>query len=376
MKKSILAFFTSTRGDLAIFKPLIDSIKRNKNLDYLFFVHGTHLEKNYGYTIKEINNLKIKVSAKRKTISNIDSKRGIAETLLKTQTFANIVFKKYKFDAVVILGDRIERLPIISNCIAYRKLIFHLHGGELTYGALDDQVRHLTTKASHLHFTICENYKKNILKLSEENFRICNSGSLAIESILKYKKKRSNTRKYVILTYHPETVFETFKWENNFKIICEVLNKFKLNVIVTAPGYEKGSKGHIKKIKQNIKRFKSFIFIPSLGHKNYFNLMNETKFVIGNSSSGIIEVPYFKIPSINIGNRQRGRFMHDSIINCKAQKKDLNYSVKKALSSKFINKITRMKLYFGNGDASKKIINFIIKNIKNKNKLIYKKFKN
>ena len=376
MKKIRLAFFTSTRGDLAILKPLIDSIISKKNFSYLFFVHGTHLEKNYGYTIKEVKNLKIRISAKKKTLSNIDNKQGMTETLLKTQNFANKVFNKYKFDAVIILGDRIERLPIISNCIAYRKLIFHLHGGELTYGSFDDQVRHLITKAAHLHFPICENYKKNILKLSEEKFRICNSGSLAVENILKYiQKNRLKKRRYVILTYHPETVLDSFKWENNFKTICDVLHKFKFSVIVTAPGHEKGSLEHIKKIKKIIKQFKSFNFIPSLGYKNYFKILNETKFVIGNSSSGIIEVPYFKIPTIDIGDRQHGRFRHDSIISCKALKKDLNISIKKAISLKFNNKISKMKLYFGKGNASNKILNFIVKNIKNKNKLIYKNFK-
>ena len=376
MKKIKLAFFTSTRGDLAILKPLIDSIKNKKNFSYLFFVHGTHLEKKYGYTIREIKNQKIKITAKQKTLSSIDNEKGMSETLYKTQNFANKVFDKFKFDAVIILGDRIERLPIISNCIAYRKYIFHLHGGELTYGSFDDQVRHLITKAAHLHFPICENYKKNILKLSEEKFRICNSGSLAVENILNYVKKNNlKERKYVILTYHPETVFGFFKWENNLKIICEVLHKFKLNIIVTAPGYEKGSSKNIKKIKKIVEKFKKINFIPSLGFQNYFKILNEARFVIGNSSSGIIEVPYFKIPTINIGDRQHGRFMHDSIIPCELIKKDLIYSIKKATSLKFNNKISKMKLYFGNGSASNKILNFIIKNIKNKDKLIYKKFK-
>ena len=376
MKKIRLAFFTSTRGDLAILKPLIDSIKKNKNFNYLFFVHGTHLEKSYGYTIKEVEQLKIRISAKGKTLSKIDNKLGIIETLQKTQIFMNKIFNKFKFDAVIILGDRIERLPIISNSIAYRKLIFHLHGGELTYGSYDDQVRHIITKASHLHFPICESYKKNILKLSEERFRICNSGSLAVENILKYlQKNKYKKKKYVILTYHPETITDSFQWESNFKMISETLSKFEFKVIVTAPGHEKGSQEYIKSLKKIINKFKNFTFIPSLGYEKYFKILNETKFVIGNSSSGIIEVPYFKIPTINIGDRQHGRFNHDSIISCQVAKKDLNISIKKAISSKFNYKISKMKLYFGKGNASKKILNFIYKNINHNNKLIHKKFK-
>ena len=374
-KKIKLAFFSSTRGDIAILKPLIDQIKKNKYLDYHFFIHGTHLDKEFGNTVKEIETNKIKITKQSNTLSSLDGFNGLSDSLLLTQRFVNEVFNKYQFDGVVLLGDRLERLPIVSNVIAYRKFLFHLHGGEITYGALDDQVRHIITKASHLHFPICNDYKKNILKMAEEKFRILNSGSLVIENIKKFIKK-NNKKEYVILTYHPETLITKFNWNKNFKKICDVVKRFKLKVIITAPGHEKDSKKNIKYMKIYEKKKMNLKFIPSLGYKKYFSLLNKTLFVIGNSSSGIIEVPYYRIPTINIGNRQDGRVKHESIISCNHRPKEINKAIIKALSKNYVNKISKMKMYFGKGDASEKIVKFIIKNMNKKKRLTNKKFIN
>ena len=124
------------------------------------------------------------------SVNKFDTALGIAKSLAMTQFHVNKIFNKFNFDAVILLGDRIERLPIVSSAIAFRKLIFHIHGGEITTGALDDQVRHMISKSAHLHFVICDNYKKNLLKMSEEKFRVHNVGSLGIERILKEIKKK------------------------------------------------------------------------------------------------------------------------------------------------------------------------------------------
>ncbi len=236
-------------------------------------------------------------------------------SLEMTQKGVNKIFNKYKFDSVMILGDRIERLPIVSAALAYRKFIFHIHGGEITTGALDDQVRHMITKSAHLHFTICKNYSKNILDMGEEKFRVHNVGSLGVEKILNsFQKEKKNNQ--VILTYHPETLRSKFSWNRNFLKIVHELNKFNFDVIITSPGHEKGSKNQINFIKKIIKNNKKFSFVKSLGVNGYFETLKKSLFVIGNSSSGIIEVPYYRIPTINIGLRQNGRFFHKSIIQC------------------------------------------------------------
>lgn len=374
--KYTLAFFTSTRSDMTILEPLINRVKKNKKFNYLLFVHGTHLEKKYGNTINNLKNLKFKITANFRSIDKSDDSFGLAESLRKAQKNINILFKKFTFDAVVILGDRLERLPIVSCAIAYRKLIFHIQGGEITEGALDEQVRHMITKSAHLHFTICERYKKNILKLAEEKFRVHNVGSLAVEKLLKQKKNSLvlKKRNLVILTYHPETINLKFQWKNNFAEIIKAINEFNYEVLITSPGHEKGSIENINYIKNLILKYKKFKFVESLGADNYFKYLNMSKFVIGNSSSGIIEVPYFRIPTINIGIRQKGRFLHDSVIQTECKYLELKKSIIKANSKKFNDKIKKMNLYFGKGDSSSRILNIIKKEIKNKDKLLYKKF--
>lgn len=373
--KHKLAFFTSTRSDMTILEPLLNEIKKNKSFEYLLFVHGTHLEKNYGNTIADIKKLNFKISSKFLSVNKLDNELGLVKSLEMTQKGVNKIFNKYKFDSVMILGDRIERLPIVSAAIAYRKFIFHIHGGEITTGALDDQVRHMITKSAHLHFTICENYSRNILDMAEETFRIHNVGSLGVEKILNsFKKEKKNNR--VILTYHPETLKNNFSWSRNFLKIVNELNKFNFYVIITSPGHEKGTKNQINFIKKIIKNKKKFSFVKSLGVNGYLDTLKKSLFVIGNSSSGIIEVPYYRIPTINIGLRQNGRFFHKSIIQCNTSSFSIRKSIIIANSKIFRDKIKNMKLHFGNGGASKKILNIIKKYSKDKNKLLNKQFQN
>ena len=136
--KHRLAFFTSTRSDMTIFEPLLNEIKKNKNFEYLLFVHGTHLEKNYGNTIQDIKKLNFEVKSKFFSVDKMDDEFGLVKSLEMTQKGVNNIFNKYKFDSVIIMGDRIERLPVVTAALAYRKFIFHIHGGEITTGALDD----------------------------------------------------------------------------------------------------------------------------------------------------------------------------------------------------------------------------------------------
>jgi GDP/UDP-N,N'-diacetylbacillosamine 2-epimerase (hydrolysing) len=331
------------------------------------------MNKSFGSTISEIKKIGLKITDKSNTVSSNDNFFGLSESLLLTQKFINKIFKNHNFDAVIILGDRVEKLPIINNALIYRKLIFHLHGGEITYGALDDQVRHMITKSAHLHFPICKEYKKNILDMAEERFRILNSGSLAIENLKKFINNNEK-KELVLLTFHPETLKGKFNWIKNFNIITKTLNKFNFKVVITAPGHEINTKKYINYIHKFVRTNKNFEFIPSLGYRNYFKILNKTLFVIGNSSSGIIEVPYFRIPTVNIGDRQKGRFFHQSIVSTNCREKNIKNSIIKVVSKKFQKKILKMKLYFGKGDASDKILKFILDNIKNQDKLINKRF--
>ena len=375
-----VAIFSSTRGDMSILSPLLFRMKKEKGIRPLFFVGGTHLKERYGMTINELN--KIKINDRFDYLSNGEKQISFVKSLANAHLTIGRIFEKYKFDYVCILGDRFEKLAIANNAILYNKPIIHLHGGEKTEGVIDDQIRHMITKASHLHFVICRQYKNNIIKMGENKNRVFNFGSLAIENIKNLKKidkkklfkslKINPFKPLAILTYHPVTLEKKKSTLEQIKNIFLALKKYNIQVMVTAPGHEKGRNIIDNFIKKNLKKNRKLIYTKSLGSEKLFNLIPYARFVIGNSSSSIIEVPYFKIPTINIGDRQKGRFFHKSVINCDYTINQISKSIDLALSKKFLKKIKKMKYKFGNGNTSTKIIK-IIKKIDINENLIRKK---
>ena len=370
-----IGIFTTTRGDIAALTPLIEKISKSKKLKYLFFVGGTHLDSKFGTTLNEIksNNLIKITEVFRYKIYN-DSKKDLARSLVESNQIISKIFSKYKMDLICLLGDRFEKLSILNNSIIYQLPMFHLCGGEKTEGAIDEIIRHTFTKASHLHFTMCEEYKKNVIKMGEEKKRVFNFGHLSIDIIKQLQKKNfiKKKRKYVICTIHPETQNVNFRLNSTVKNIMRVLSKYDFEVIFTMPGHDKGSFKITKIIKAECLKNKKFSFVKSLGYKKLFELYNESIFVIGNSSGGLTEVPYFKIPTINIGDRQKGRFMHKSVICCDSKYVNINKAVKKATSKSFSNNIKNMQLHFGNGKTAEQIIK-VLENVKIDNNFMQKK---
>ena len=183
-----IAIFSSTRGDMSILSPLIKKINREKKVKYLFFVGGTHLIKNYGETVDEIKDLKINIKAKFDYLVSGNENQKFSESLARAHKSISKIFSKYNFDLVCILGDRFEKLAIVNNAIIYNKPIIHLHGGEVTEGVIDNQIRNMITKASHLHFVVCEQYRNNIINMGEDKKRVFNFGSLAVDNIKTVKK--------------------------------------------------------------------------------------------------------------------------------------------------------------------------------------------
>jgi GDP/UDP-N,N'-diacetylbacillosamine 2-epimerase (hydrolysing) len=370
MKK--IAFFTTTRAEFGILTPLIKKIEHEPELDYLLFVGGMHLAEEYGNTISEIRYQKFKIYSTFDYLLNNDTPESLVKSLGIAHWQLSNIFSKFEFDFVCIVGDRFELLTIITNGILFNKPIIHLHGGETTMGAIDEQIRHMVTKASHLHFVSCEKYAENIRKLAEPDFRIFNTGALAVDNIKSLSKiskqtlfKNLNIKTNlptVILTYHPVTMEFNLSIEEQMKNIFKALDAFQLQVIVTSPNIDVGSETVMKMIRNEMKNENRYYF-QSLGMEIYLNLIPHCSFVIGNSSSGILEVPFFKIPTINIGDRQAGRIKHESIIDTDYSSKSIILAIDKALSSNFINELKNMKYKFGEGNTAEKMIR-IIKSIK------------
>lgn len=365
-----IALFTTTRAEFGILSALLSEIQNVNSIEYKLFVGGSHLATENGKTVKEIQKSNYKIEDYFDYQLNLANDVTIAKSIgFSTIELANI-FKKGNFDFVCVLGDRVELLSIITNAIIFKKPIIHIHGGERSEGAVDEQVRHMITKASHIHFAACEEYAENIRRMGEEEWRVHNVGALAVDNMLKFPKKEKAQlfrelgldikKSTILMTYHPVTLEFNLSPLDQISNLFEALSGNNYQIIVTAPNADENSDIILEYIQEKVTKNENIHYIESLGVNNYLNLIPFCDFVIGNSSSAIIEVPFFKIPVINIGNRQSGRIFHDNIICCTNQIDSIKRGINQARSLTFRTKIQYLDYKFGNGNTAKKILNILM----------------
>ncbi|MDA3894013.1 MAG: UDP-N-acetylglucosamine 2-epimerase [Salinivirgaceae bacterium] len=356
-----IAFFTTTRAEFGILSPFIRKIAESEQFNYQLFVGGAHLLQAHGNTLSEIKQMGFKPHDYFPYAPKETSKYHIAVALAEQSKAISKLFESYDFDYVCLLGDRIELLPIVQTAIVFKKLIIHLHGGEITEGAIDEQVRHMITKAAHIHFVAGKMYGDNLVHMGEETWRVFNTGALAVDNMIQIPCKEKAVlfatyglnpeRKTALLTYHPVTLENKISHGEQLANLFSALDKTDLQIMITAPNLD--DEGDIlRKIIQEKVDDKKYFFTASLGMKNYLSFMKHAELVIGNSSSGIIEAPYFKIPTINIGQRQSGRYKHCSIIDVVNDRELIFNAINHALSEAFQKKLINMEYEFGNGDAA------------------------
>lgn len=380
MKK--IAIFTTTRAEFGIYLPLLKEIEKSKQLELCLFAGGTHLATEHGHTIDEISIHKITITDTFDYLLNEDSHYATAKSAgIATLELAHI-FNKYEFDFVCVLGDRYELLSIIQPAIIYKKIIIHLHGGERTEGAIDEQIRHIVTKAAHIHFAACDKYAQNIIKMGENPKNVFNTGALAVDNMKKniqFSKQElfeilnlKTDFPTLLMTYHPVTLEFKIPPARQIKNLFNALKTFNYQLVITAPNVDTNRNEMLKIIKEQINKNENYHYIESLGVLKYHNLLKYCDFVIGNSSSGIIEAPYFKIPTINIGDRQKGRLMHESVINVDYSEQAIINGIKQAQDLAWRNKIQNLTYKFGNENTAAKMVK-IIEDIEINEKLMQKK---
>lgn len=360
---------TSSRADYGILKILIRKINFSKSLKLNLIVTGTHLSRKYGYTFKEILLDGFKINKKIKLPIVNDTAANISDCLSKSiQEFGNLFYKS-KYDSVLILGDRYEIFGVACAASINRLPIIHLHGGEKTIGAYDDSFRHSISKLSHLHFVANLEYEKRLIQLGEDPKRIYNVGGVGIDIIkeirflskteLEKKLKIKFNKKNLLVVYHPVTLQKNMA-TTQIKVILQCLKDLKkTNIFFTMSNSDNENDIINKSIISFVKKNKNSYFFKSLGQLNFISLLSNVDAIIGNSSSGIIEAPAVKTISLNIGNRQLGRLMAKSVINCKPEKKEIIKNIKKIYSKKYKK---NFKNPYGNGGASNKIIKVLENN--------------
>jgi len=380
--KKKICFITGGRADYDLLYPLIQKVNKSKELELQLIVTGMHLSKEFGNTQKRILNDGFIISKKIKTINSKDTELGIVKSFsLGTQNIGKTL-AKIKPDLVVVLGDRSEIYA--GTCAAFflNIPIAHIHGGEVTSGSMDDIMRHAITKHSHLHFVSTKEYKKRVIQLGEKPNSVFNVGSLGVENIknLKLMSKYEVEQDLKIslgvtnflITYHPVTL-ERDKTIKEFKNLLQALNEFsQITLIFTKSNSDLFGRKINQIIDLYVKQRKNAYSFMSLGKKRYLSLMSHVDGLLGNSSSAIIESPSFKIGSINIGNRQKGRIIPDNIINSRSDAKSIKSSIKLILSEKFKKKLKMIKNPYDKKNVSKNIYEIIKKNLSNK--IINKEF--
>ena len=381
MKKNI-AVITSSRADYGLIKNLLFLISAHDDFDLKLFVTGMHLSKRYGLTYQEI--LKDKIDIYKKIDINLisDDPLTLSSSIsIGIKEFSK-AFKRLKPDLLIVLGDRFELLSAVIPASFENMPIAHIHGGEATEGVLDEAVRHSITKFSHIHFVSSEIYRKRVIQLGENPSNVFNVGGLGIDAIattnlltkkeIQKKLKIKFSEKSLIVTYHPVTLQRKSTQKDLSELILSLENLKDITLIITLPNSDLDNLKIISSLKSFSKKNPNVYLFKSLGQLNYFSLLSIVDGVIGNSSSGLLEVPYFKKGTINIGDRQKGRLKANSIIDCKPNSKSIIKAIKTLYSIEFQKELKNVKSPYGNKGASQKIME-IIKQI-NLTNLIQKKF--
>ncbi|MCI9050795.1 MAG: UDP-N-acetylglucosamine 2-epimerase (hydrolyzing) [Lachnospiraceae bacterium] len=360
---------TATRAEYGLLKNIIKLIEKDEELKLVLVATGTHLSKDFGYTVTEIREDKLPISAEIDILVEEEGGISASKTMAKAFYKFSDFFKNCKPDMLVVLGDRYELLPICACAMNEQIPISHISGGEITEGVIDDTIRHCVTKMSYLHFVSCEAYRKRVIQLGEEPSRVFNFGDVGVENICNMKLMSKSELEqeigfcldnpYGVVTFHPVTLEKA----SALKQLEELLNALKatedMNFIITKSNADTKGKEINDRIDEFVEENKNCKSYYSLGLLRYLSAVQYSEFVIGNSSSGIVEVPAFGIPTINIGDRQKGRLQANSILNCEPEKEDIIRQIKMARREEFKNNIKIDQNPYKGKDTSKLIIETI-----------------
>jgi len=370
MKKRKICVITGTRAEYGLLSSFIRYIKDDQKLELQIIATGMHLSPEFGFTYKEIHKDGFTINRKVEMLLSADTPSGISKSIGLGLIGFSDAFNELDPDMIVILGDRFEILSAAIAAFCAKIPIAHIHGGETTEGVFDEGIRHSITKMSWWHFVAADEYKNRVLQLGESPKRVFNVGGLGVDVIKKtkllskkelMKKTKINFgSKNLLITYHPVTL-EKKTSRRYIKSLLKVLDGLNdIYLIFTMPNSD--PEGRI--IKEEIEKFVSnneyrSISFNSMGHLNYWSALQFVDGVIGNSSSGLAEAPTFKIGTVNIGDRQKGRLKAKSIIDCEPTKASIKKAIKTLYSEDFQNILPTIKNPYSKINGTEKIIKIL-----------------
>lgn len=364
-----ITVLTATRAEYGLLSPIIHALKACGSFEVRVVVTGAHLSPEFGLTYREIEKEGIEIDRKIEILLSSDTPSAISKSMgMALIGFADY-FAERRPDALVVLGDRYETLAVCCAAMNARIPIIHLYGGETTEGAVDEVIRHAITKLSYLHLTSTEEYRKRVIQLGESPDRVFTVGAIGIENALKKKLLSKQEladslglaleRPYAVITFHPVTL------ENNSaKQQCRELLKAldmhpEMDYIITKANADADGRIINKMLDDYSLTHDNVSVYESLGAVRYLSAVKSACMAIGNSSSGLLEVPSFKIPTVNIGDRQKGRLKAASVIDCGPKAEEISRSIERAQTIEFREICETVTNPYGDGDTSEKVVNAI-----------------
>ncbi|HWT73647.1 MAG TPA: UDP-N-acetylglucosamine 2-epimerase [Mobilitalea sp.] len=380
MKKTI-SVLTATRAEYGLLKPILQKLNKAEEFDLRIAVTGMHLSKEHGLTYRDVEQDFV-IDKKIDILTDSDTPRSISKSMGLAMAGFGEYFEELQPDLLLVLGDRYETLAVCTAAVNARIPIAHLYGGETTEGAVDECFRHAITKMSYLHFTSTEEYRRRVIQLGEAPERVFSVGAIGIENILqtellsKVELEKSIGWKlespFAVVTFHPVTL-EDNKVQEQFNELLKAIDyHHELKYIFTKANADAYGSAINTMIDQFVQNNSNSIEVASLGTVRYLSALKYCSMVIGNSSSGLIEAPSFHIPTINIGDRQKGRLRADSVIDCEPMEHEILAAMEESSSDNFRTILREVINPYGDGKTSDKVVD-IIKDYLQKDKINLKK---
>ena len=356
---------TVARSDYGIYRPILRRIHADPELCLQLYVGGTHLSPEFGRTVTEIERDGFPIVERIEMLLSSDSPEGIAKSIgLGTVGFAQ-VFARTRPDLMLVLGDRFEMLAAAVAALPFAIPMAHIHGGEATEGAIDDAIRACLTKLSHLHFVSTDAYRKRVIQLGEAPWRVHVTGAPALDNLteiaslcpaeLASRLGFPMTPPPLLVTFHPVTL-EYEDAAGHIGELLAALDRLGHPVVFTYPNADTHGRVIIDAINSYVRSHTNAHVFPNLGIETYFSLMTHAAAMVGNSSSGIIEAASFRLPVVNIGNRQRGRIRGRNVIDAPCFTSDIEQAVRRAMDPAFRLSLDRLSNPYGDGQAAPRII--------------------
>ena len=377
-----IAVVTVARSDYGIYLPILRRIEADRALRLRLIVGGMHLSPHFGSTVKTIEKDGFKIAARVPMLGPSDAPEGISGAIAKGVAGFARAYRKIRPDLLLLLGDRFEMFAAATASLPFNIPLAHIHGGESTEGLIDEAIRHAITKMSHLHFASTRRYAQRIIQMGEEPWRVRVSGAPALDNVrrvrplgfeaLKKKYRLKLQKPFLMVTFHPVTL-EYERTGQHVDELLAALRTSRCDLLFTYPNADTSGRRIIEKIRKFIVRHPRAQAVRSLGIEGYFGAMRHATAMVGNSSSGIVEAASFKLPVVNIGSRQRGRFHGKNVIDSECRRTDISRAIRKALSPRFRASFRRLMNPYGNGHASEKIVR-VLRSVPLDEKLLLKRF--